>query len=118
MTWLWVALAGGLGAAARYVTDGLLSARGPRGFPIATLTINVLGSFGLGLVAGALDVGTLRAVLGTGFLGGFTTFSTASVELVRVARSGRPWMAVTLALAMLALALAAAVGGLTLGAGL
>lgn len=126
MTALWVALAGGLGAGARYVLDGLLTARrrgsGPASLPTATLTINVLGSFLLGVVTGWAGRGaasevteTVRAVAGVGFLGGFTTFSTASVELVRLVRAERPWGAVVLAVTMLALALAAAALGLALG---
>lgn len=127
MTALWVALAGGLGAGARYVLDGLLTARrrgsGPASLPTATLTINVLGSLLLGVVAGWAGrglagpavAGTLSAVAGVGFLGGFTTFSTASVELVRLVRAERPWGAVVLAVTMLALALAAAALGLALG---
>ncbi len=126
MTALWVALAGGLGAGARFVLDGLLTARTRRALPTlptATLTINVLGSFLLGVVAGwagrgvaGLEVAqTVSAVAGVGFLGGFTTFSTASVELVRLVRAERPWAAVVLAMTMLALALAAAALGLALG---
>ncbi len=127
MTALWLALAGGLGAGARFVLDGLLTARrpgsSPASLPTATLTINVLGSFLLGVVAGWAGRGatgawwaeTLSAVAGVGFLGGFTTFSTASVELVRLVRAERPWGAVVLAVTMLALALAAAALGLALG---
>ena len=128
MTALWVALAGGLGAGARFVLDGLLTARG-RGagptanLPTATLSINVLGSFLLGVVVGWAGRGTagqdvtdmVRAVVGVGFLGGFTTFSTASVELVRLVRAERPLAAVVLAVAMVTLALVAAMLGLALG---
>ena len=87
---VWVAVAGGLGAAARFMLDGALTARLSRSLPTATLVINVLGSFLLGLVTGGIDDGAaLRAALGVGFLGGFTTFSTASVEGWRLLRAGR-----------------------------
>lgn len=118
MTPIWVALAGGLGAAARFTLDGALTSRSRRTLPAATLIINVLGSFLLGLVTGRVADGaapTLQLIAGVGFLGGFTTFSTASVELVRLARAGRPVAAAGLAVAMLALSLAAAVAGLALG---
>lgn len=111
---LGVAAAGGLGAAARFMLDGALTARLPRTLPTATLVVNVLGSFLLGAVTGWAAAGAV-GVLGVGFLGGFTTFSTASVEVVRLVRARRPVAAVGLALAMLALSLGAAVLGLAVG---
>lgn len=112
-----VAVAGGLGAGVRYLVDALITARVHARLPVATLTINVLGSFLLGLLTGWASVvhPDVRSVLGVGFLGGFTTFSTASVELVRLARAQRPVAAVTLALLMIVASLLAAVAGLTLG---
>lgn len=118
MTPLWIALAGGLGAGTRFVLDGVLTARSRRALPTATLSINVLGSLLLGVLAGWAAHGgpeLVRAIGGVGFLGGFTTFSTASVELVRLARSGRPTGAAVLGLAMVVLSVAAAALGLALG---
>lgn len=118
MTPLWVALAGGLGAGARFVLDGVLTEHSRRALPVATLAINVLGSFLLGVVVGWAAGGRadgVRAVVGVGFLGGFTTFSTASVELVRLVRSERPIAAVGLAAAMLVASGAAALIGLAVG---
>lgn len=112
---LGVAAAGGLGAAARFMLDGALTARLPRTLPTATLVVNVLGSFLLGAVTGWAAAGAVRGVLGVGFLGGFTTFSTASVEVVRLMRARRPAAAAGLALAMLMLSLGAAVLGLAVG---
>lgn len=113
----WLALAGGCGASARFIADGLLGSRLPARWPLATLIINVTGSFLLGLLTGlGADHAEIVMVLGTGFLGGFTTFSTASVELVRLVRSERTWTALALALSMPALAVAAAATGLALGA--
>ncbi len=120
MTWVWVALAGGLGAGVRFMLDGLLTERSRRALPTATLVINVAGSFLLGVVAGwaSARLGTeiVRAVAGVGFLGGFTTFSTASVELVRLVRAERPWAAVFLATGMLGASVGAAMIGLMVGA--
>lgn len=118
MITVWLALAGGLGAGARFVVDGALSARNRWSIPLATLAINVVGSFLLGLVTAWVADGappSVRLVAGVGFLGGFTTFSTASVELVRLARAQRPLAAVGLALAMLVLAVLAAFLGVALG---
>ncbi|MDN4598100.1 fluoride efflux transporter CrcB [Leifsonia virtsii] len=114
-----VGLAGGVGAVARLVLDGLLRARVRVSFPLGTTVINVTGSFLLGLVTGLALVHGLppewRAVLGTGFLGGYTTFSTASYETVRLAQQRRYRAALMNGVGMLALALAAAGLGLWLG---
>lgn len=114
-----VGLAGGVGAVARLVLDGVLRARVRVAFPLGTTVINVTGSFLLGLVTGlALAHGLppeWRAVLGTGFLGGYTTFSTASYETVRLAQQRRYRAALVNGVGMLLLALAAAGLGLWLG---
>lgn len=118
---LLVAVCGGIGAAARYVVDGALAARNRRGYPVGTLVINVTGSFLLGfLVAWAANHGPgsapIRTAIGTGLLGGYTTFSTACVEVVRLARSRRPGTATALAMVMLLFSVAAAAAGQSLGA--
>lgn len=114
-----VAVAGGLGAVARLVLDGVTRSLVRVRFPLGTTVINVAGSFLLGLVTGlALAHGLpaeWRAILGTGFLGGFTTFSTASYETVRLAQQHRYRAALFNGLGMLLLALAAAALGLWLG---
>lgn len=115
---LLLALAGGLGAGTRFVLDGIWSQWIRWRLPVATLIINVVGSFLLGLVTAGVAHGepdAVRLVVGVGFLGGFTTFSTASVELVRLAREERSVAAVGLAVAMLALAVAAALLGSAIG---
>lgn len=92
-----MACCGGVGAAARFVVDALVRARRPGPFPLGTLVINLLGSLLLGLLTAAtLRHGVdpdLKLVLGTGFCGGFTTFSTASVEVVRLVQQGRAGLA-------------------------
>ena len=114
-----VAVAGGIGAVARLVLDGALRSRIAINFPLGTTVINVTGSFLLGLVTGlALAHGLpveWRAILGTGFLGGYTTFSTASYETVRLAQQRRYRAAFVNGFGMLVLALAAAGLGLWLG---
>lgn len=87
------AVAGGLGAALRFFLDGLLKAHTSGTFPYGTALINLTGSFALGLITGLAGNGWLptetATVLGVGLLGGYTTFSTASVETVRLAEERR-----------------------------
>ncbi|MFZ2624566.1 MAG: CrcB family protein [Propionibacterium sp.] len=119
MTWVFIFLAGGAGSWCRFRLDGVISRAWRRAVPVGTLTINVLGSFLLGLLTGqALTHGgeaSLLAVLGTGLIGGFTTFSTANVEVVRLALAGRGTTAVVLHIGMMVLAVAAALLGWAIG---
>ena len=117
---LYVALGGGLGAWLRYAT-GLAWSRaiGPAAataFPWATLTVNVVGSLAMGLLAGWLArYGShgegWRLLLGVGVLGGFTTFSAFSLEMALLIERGTPGTAALYA----ALSLAAGLGGLFAG---
>lgn len=108
---VYVGLAGGAGAVLRLILDGVVRARLETAFPAGTVAINTSGSFVLGLVAGLVSFhaapGTLSLVVGTGFCGGYTTFSTASFESVRLLQQGRARLG--------ALNLVASVGG-SLGA--
>ena len=85
-------VAGGLGAVARFVLDGVIRSRTRGPLPLGTMTINISGSlllgFLTGLVLAAAVPASSGAVLGTGFLGGYTTFSTASSETVRLLQAG------------------------------
>ena len=116
-----VSLAGGLGAALRLALDGVVRARVRTTLPVGTLLINVLGSLLLGLITGLTLALWLpeawHLVLGGGLMGGFTTFSTASVETVRLARDRRSLSALVNGLGMLVLAVACAFLGLWLGLG-
>lgn len=89
----YIALAGGLGAVVRFVLDGASRARWAATFPWPTVVINVTGSLLLGALLGlTLFRGAptqLELVLGTGFCGGYTTFSTASFETVRLLQQRR-----------------------------
>lgn len=81
-------LAGGAGAVARFTTDEAVQRRGDGSYPWGTFWINVTGCLLLGVIWGYVDNHTgdraLQTVAGTGFCGGFTTFSTFSVESVRL----------------------------------
>lgn len=114
-----LSLAGGVGAATRLVLDGYVRGRVTASFPVGTLVINVTGSLLLGIVTGLALAHALppewRLILGTGFLGGYTTFSTASFETVRLAQQGRYAAALGNGLGMLLLAFLAAGAGMWLG---
>jgi CrcB protein len=118
VTALWVALAGSAGALARFGLDGGIRRRWATTFPWATLVVNVSGSLVLGLVAGLVlfrgAPDTLRLVVGTGFCGGYTTFSTASVETVRLLQEGRRRQAAANAVGSLLLTVLAGGAGLAL----
>jgi len=114
-----VCLAGALGALARFVVDGEVRRRRPSAFPWATFVVNVTGSLLLGVVTGAVvghgEPSLLRTVVGTGFCGGYTTFSTAAVETVRLVQRRAPAAAVAYAASTVAATTAAAGVGLLLG---
>jgi CrcB protein len=115
MTALLIALAGGLGAAARFTVDVLLGRRLGGTFPWATVLVNLSGSFLLGLLVGAGATERWEAVLGTGFLGGYTTFSTASAQTAALVLDRKPLTAVAHGLGVLAGCVAAASVGFALG---
>jgi fluoride exporter len=119
VTVLWMALAGGLGAVARFVVDGLVRDRFGSSFPLGTVVINITGSFVLGVVTG-VGIGQLvapewRLIVGTGFCGGYTTFSAASFETVRLVEQRRSWLALLNAAGTLVVTVAVAALGLWLG---
>lgn len=115
MTVVLLALAGGLGAAVRFMMDGLIRARVRTALPWATIFINVSGSLLLGFLAGLVMEGqapqSLQLILGTGFLGGYTTFSTASLETIRLVQSGRIGLALVNGLGSMAVSVGAAAAG-------
>lgn len=109
-----VSLAGSAGAVARYLVSGWVQGSSRSDFPVGTMTVNLVGAFALGLVAGldGVESGPLLAL--TGFLGGFTTFSTWMVETIRLG----PWSlraAWNLSLSLLGGVAAAAVGFILTG---
>lgn len=90
---LGIAVMGGLGAAARYLVDRSVPADMRKRFPFGILIVNLSGSFVLGLITGlALDE-PVAGILATGFLGGYTTFSTASFDTVRLIAERRTFAA-------------------------
>lgn len=81
---LLVAVGAAAGAPLRYLTDRFVQSRHDSGFPWGTLTVNAVASFVLGLVAGALLAGPWFSLIGTGFCGALSTYSTFSYETVRL----------------------------------
>lgn len=112
-------VAGGAGAAARFALDVFVRSRVPIAYPLGTTIINVSGSLLLGLVVGlAMTNGVSREVeqiVGGGFLGGYTTFSTASFETVRLIQSRRVVLAIINGVGMLVVSVIAAGSGLWVG---
>lgn len=90
----WVMVGGAVGSGARHLVGVAVLARWGPGFPWATLGVNLLGALLLGVLWSLCDAGTLsptaRVALGTGLLGGFTTYSTFSTEAVRLFAANAP----------------------------
>lgn len=112
----YVAFGGALGSVARYLTAEAFGRLVGSGFPWATLTVNIVGSTIMGLLAGAMahvwDLPTeLRLFLTTGILGGFTTFSTFSLDVASMMQRGD----FTTAAAYLLSSLVIGIGGLFAG---
>lgn len=83
-----VAVLGALGALGRFTVDGAVSARWPSDFPFGTLAVNLTGALALGALVGLGVAGDGLLVVGTGLLGGYTTFSTWMFESQRLAENG------------------------------
>ncbi|WP_432993855.1 fluoride efflux transporter CrcB [Dactylosporangium sp. CA-233914] len=112
MTVLLIALGAAIGAPLRYLTDRAVQARHDSAFPWGTLTVNVFGSLVLGVVAGLPANAAMTALLGTGFCGALTTYSTFSYETLRLAQTGTRFYAMMNVLASVVAGLGAAAIGL------
>ncbi|HWH96466.1 MAG TPA: fluoride efflux transporter CrcB [Baekduia sp.] len=86
---LGLGLLGGAGAVGRFLLDGAVGRRLGRAFPYGTLAVNLSGALVLGLLAGAALNGDAYKLWGVGLVGGFTTFSTWTLESHRLAEEGR-----------------------------
>jgi CrcB protein len=111
-------VAGGaaVGAPLRYLTDRAVQSRHESSFPFGTLLVNLVASLALGLATGATDLSsTTLALIGTGFCGALSTYSTYSFETVRLAESGQWRLATLNVTASVGLGLGAASLGLWVG---
>tara|TARA_R110000787_G_scaffold55670_10_gene128461 strand:- start:480 stop:860 length:381 start_codon:yes stop_codon:yes gene_type:complete len=110
-----VALGGAIGATCRYLAGvGMLRLTGPMDFPLAVLTVNIVGSILMGIfVVAAVNKGLTQysPFVMTGILGGFTTFSAFSLEAVTLMERGQ----ITAVAAYVALSVGLSIGGLMLG---
>lgn len=114
-TILQVALGGATGAVGRYLIGVLAVRLLGHGFPWGTLAVNVIGSFLMGVLVTVLAKkgGThLSPLLATGILGGFTTFSTFSLDAITIYERGQVMLAAGYVVASLVLSLAAIAFGL------
>ena len=114
-TWIALAVLGGVGAAARFLVDWVVSLRFGFRFPFGTLVVNVSGAFLLGLLAGASVEGDARVLAGTAVLGSYTTFSTWMLETQELAERGERRAALANLVVSAAVGLAAVALGRLLG---
>ncbi len=116
-TMLQVALGGAIGATLRYQTGRLAVHLFGHGFPWGTLLVNIIGSFAMGVIVVVLahkDATRLAPFLMTGILGGFTTFSAFSLDVLTLYERGQAGIAAAYVLASVMLSLAAIMGGLAM----
>ena len=117
-TVLQVALGGAIGASGRYLLGvGVMRSFGPQPLPLGVLVANILGSFFMGALIvflGDKQLTHWNAFLATGMLGGFTTFSSFSLEAYRLIERGQTGMAI----AYIALSVLVALAGLFAGVSL
>jgi fluoride exporter len=117
---LWIGVGGAFGSMLRYHIGAIIQARLGDDFPYGTLVINVVGSFLLALLAalglrGDLALPSLRLALGTGVLGGFTTYSTFNYDTLRLFQTGAPALGALNLAATVILSLVAGVLGWSCG---
>lgn len=118
-TLLAIAVFGILGCWSRFFLTGVLQSMLGRGFPYATMTINIVGSFLMGflsvyLLHGVTMAPALRIGILGGFLGGFTTFSTFSMEALLLAEGDERWKSALYVGLSISLGIAAAFAGTVL----
>ena len=118
--WVGVALFGGLGAVARLVMEKGVRRQLAMTFPVGTVTVNITGAFLLGLVSGLALNHQMSTLIGTGFLGAYTTFSgwmleTRSLAEERHWRTASANIGISVVLGLAAAALGHWLGGLLRG---
>lgn len=115
LVWSGVAVVGGIGAVLRFVVDRAVARRVARAFPFGTLAVNISGALVLGFL-GSLALGRDAALLvGTGFVGAYTTFSTWMLETQRLGEERQTWTALANIVVSVVLGMAAAVLGQWVG---
>ena len=114
-----IGLAGALGAVARYLLSRFIAERVRSSFPLGTFVINISGAFLIGLIFALTTekvlAATTQATLATGFMGGFTTFSTLNWETIQLGRSGNTALGSLYLGGTYALGLCAVIMGIVVG---
>lgn len=110
-----VAVAGGVGAALRFLLDTAVRRATDERFPWGILVVNLTGAFALGILSGLPADEAWRWIVGTGLLGGYTTFSAVAVTTVLLAEEGRSRAATVYAVVSFVGSVVAAAAGLALG---
>ena len=123
MVWLLVGVGGALGSMARHGLNHIIHQRNlTSSFPLGIFVVNISGSVVMGLVAGALASGRwhwpydAKVFVTVGLLGGFTTFSSFSLDTLALSRAGHPEQAILNALGQVTLSLLGVWAGYRLGA--
>ena len=114
INYLTVGLGGAAGSMLRYGVSLLFASLHLSG-NLVTFSVNVIGSFFIGILTGCCKEGTLLLLLTVGLCGGFTTFSTFSLQSVRLLQSGNLWEAALYIIGTLVVCVAAAWLGYQLG---
>jgi CrcB protein len=91
MSYLWIAIGGALGSVSRFWLNGIVSAKFGETFPFGTLAINVIGSFIIGIFAALTMRAFTTQFVMIGICGGFTTFSSFSLQTINLLRD-REWL--------------------------
>lgn len=115
LAWVGVGVFGALGALARFRVGAAVATRLMSDFPAGTFVVNMTGGFVLGLLTGLSLSSNVMLVLGTGFLGGYTTFSTWMVEAQRLGEDGERVLLYAYLFGSMLAGLAAAGAGWLLG---
>ncbi len=113
--WIAVAALGATGAVARLLLEDVVSSKLPLAFPLGTLTVNVSGTFVLGLLAGIALTGNAMVLAGAATIGSYTTFSTWMLETHSLAEDGRRRAATANVLVSVVVGIAAAALGQAIG---
>jgi len=116
--WIGVGVFGAAGAYARFAVAAAVTARRPGAFPWGTFVVNLTGGFALGVLTGASVTGAALFVVGTGFMGGYTTFSTWMVETQRLGEDAELGLATAYLLGSMLAGLAATGAGWALAGAL
>ena len=113
----WIAFGGAAGSVFRYLVGGVAQRTGAMAFPLGTLVVNVTGCFLIGVFAqhymNTQTHPVMRAMLVTGFCGGYTTFSAFSIETVGLLQGGEYQKAALYTVTSVALSLAATFAGIS-----